>query len=157
MNYNNFKKNNQQRYASPLQSMYNTLLSIELQGEGPIENSDEQEYKQYVLKLIDEFIKVQNENPLIFSIETKYLATNREAIQLRNRVINSFQYPEDRVPEKYKVIHQELLQTLAAYRESYESLYLAIAAGESRVVGENVGRLYQLDINLNRIIDDLRM
>lgn len=156
MDYNTFKTNSQQRNASPLQSMYNSLLSIDLQGENSTGNEGEQAYKQYVLKFIDEFIKVQNEYPLIFSIETKYLATNREAIQLRNRAINSFQYPEDRVPEKYKVIHQELLQTLAAYRESYENLYLAIAAGESRVVGENVGRLYQLDINLNRIIDELK-
>lgn len=153
MNFMN-ASNDEQRHVSLLQDI---LMSINLEGVNSINNKEGQEYKEYVLKLINEFIKVQDEYPLIFSIETKYLDNNREAIQLRNGVINSFEYSEDRVPEKYKDIHEELLRILSSYRESYEKLYIAIVIGDSRAVGENVGRLYQLDIDLNKVINDLSM
>jgi hypothetical protein len=132
-------------------------LSFNFKSVHSIDNGNEQEYKQYVLTWIDEFSKIQEENPLIFSIETKYLDNNRSAIQLRIRVINNFQYPEDRVPEKYKALHTELLQTLAIYKEAYENLYLAITTGDSRTVGENVGKLYESDIVLERIRNVLNM
>lgn len=132
-----------------------SILGFNLKSVHSIDNGNEQEYEQYVLTWIDEFVKIQEENPLIFSIETKYLDANREAIQLRNRVINNFQYEENRVPEKYKDVHQELLQVLTVYKDAYDNLYIAITTGDSRLVGENVGKLYQSDIVLNRIKNTL--
>jgi hypothetical protein len=134
-----------------------TILSINFKNVHSMQNENEQEYEQYVLSWIDGFIKVQNEYPLIFSIETKYLDTNREAIQARIRLINNFQYPEDRVPEKYKDINTEFLATLVVYKEAYENLYIAITTGDSRAVGENVGKLYESDIILERIRNTLNM
>ena len=128
-----------------------TIMSFNNKSVDSMANVNEQEYKQYVLTWIDEFVEVQNVNPLIFSIETKYLDNNREAIQARIRVINNFKYAEDRVPEAYKELHKEFLQVLTVYREAYENLYLAITTGDSRAVGENVGRLYEADIILERI------
>lgn len=132
-------------------------LSFNFKSVHSIDNGNEQEYKQYVLTWIDEFVKIQEENPLIFSIETKYLDSNREAIQIRNRVLNNFQYEEAKVPEKYKETHQELLKVLTVYKDAYENLYLAITTGDSRTVGENVGKLYESDIVLERIRNVLNM
>jgi rubrerythrin len=151
--------NDEKRHALGLQNM---LISIDrpvfnFKSVHSIDNRNEEEYKQYVISWIDEFARVQNENPLIFSIETKYLDNNRQAIQARDKTINGFQYPEDKVPEKYKDMHKELLQTISAYKDAYDTLYLAITTGDSRTVGENVGRLFQLDIVLNRIKNTLNM
>jgi hypothetical protein len=132
-----------------------SILGYNLKSVYSIENGNEQEYEQYVLTWIDEFVKIQEENPLIFSIETKYLDENREAIQLRNRVINNFQYEETRVPEKYKDVHKELLQILTVYKDAYDNLYIGITTGDSRLVGENVGKLYESDIVLDRIRNTL--
>jgi hypothetical protein len=132
-----------------------SILGYNLKSVYSIENGNEQEYEQYVLTWIDEFVKIQEENPLIFSIETKYLDENREAIQLRNRVINNFQYEETRVPEKYKDVHKELLQVLTVYKDAYDNLYIGITTGDSRLVGENVGKLYESDIVLDRIRNTL--
>jgi len=127
------------------------ILSFNSKTVYSVDNTSEEEYKQYVLTWIDNFVKVQNDNPVIFSVETKYMDSNRDAIQMRTRTLNSFQYPEEKVPEKYKEINEELLQTINIYKEAYENLYLSITTGDSREVGRNVGILYQSDITLEKI------
>lgn len=131
------------------------LLSFNFKSVDSIDNSSEQEYKQYVLTWIDQFVRIQEENPLIFNIDTKYLDNNREAIQKRIRTLNNFNYPLEKVPDQYKDLHNELLQTIDVYKVVYENLYLAITSGDSKAVGENVGILYNSDIVLNRIKNTL--
>lgn len=132
-----------------------TILGFNFKNSYSLNNNQDEEYKKYVISWIDEFQSVQEKSPIIFTFDKDFTDKTRRPIQLRIDKLNEFNY-SNKVPEKYGDTNKKLLETIDSYKQNYEKLYEAISTQNGQLVGESVGNLYESDIILQQIEDNLK-
>ena len=110
-----------------------------------VDNPEEQEYKQYVVKFITDLNKLRDQYPVVFKADIKYLSDNKIAIQKRSEFLKTFDFSDDKVPEKYREVHNKLKETLAIYNTAFTDILLATASGDTKSVSENLDKLRSAD------------
>lgn len=110
-----------------------------------VESPDEQEYKGYVVQFITDLNKLRNQYPVVFKPDIKYLSDNTIAIQKRLEYLKTFNFSDDKVPEKYRETHNKLKETLAIYEDAFNSILLATASGDTKLISENLEKLRTAD------------
>lgn len=110
-----------------------------------VDSPEEQEYKQYVVQFINDLNKLRNQYPVVFKPDIKYLSDNTIAIQKRSEYLKTFNFPDDKVPEKYRDVHKKLKETLEIYNEAFSDILLATASGDTKSVSKNLEKLRNAD------------
>jgi len=120
-----------------------------------VDSPEEQEYKQYIVKYIDDLNRLRDDYPVVFKADIKYLSDNTLAIQKRLEYLKTFNYADDKVPEKYKEVHNKLKETLEVYNNAFIDILLATASGDSKLISENLDKLRSADKTIIEIKNTL--
>ena len=110
-----------------------------------VDSEEEQQYKEYVVQFIADFNKLRNQYPVVFKPDIKYLSDNTIAIQKRSEYLKTFNFSDDKVPEKYREVHNKLKETLEIYNEAFTNILLATASGDTKSISENLDKLRSAD------------